>query len=76
MYLLAYNSLSSMLWLSVLGRVAMIGSTQGLGSGKVYQGTEEFARLTQTGAVLEVVHSLVGMWNPSNSPFVFLYAVS
>jgi hypothetical protein len=59
-YLLAYNAVSAMLWLSVLGRVVTIGATQGVGSGKVYQGTEEFARLTQTGAVLEIVHSLLG----------------
>lgn len=61
-YLLAYNFFSAMLWFSVLGRVLVIGSKDGIESGKVYEGTERFARLVQTGAVLEVVHSLVGMY--------------
>ncbi|KAF2658888.1 PTPLA-domain-containing protein [Lophiostoma macrostomum CBS 122681] len=60
-YLLAYNFLSQMLWFSVLGRVLTIAATQGVSSGKVYAATEEFARLTQTGAVLEVLHSAVGL---------------
>jgi hypothetical protein len=73
-YLLTYNFVSTILWFSVLGRVLIIGGTQGLGSGKVYDGTEEFARLVQTGAVLEVVHSLLGMHNPSTA-FPYLLAL-
>ncbi|KAF2873638.1 tyrosine phosphatase-like protein [Massariosphaeria phaeospora] len=60
-YLLAYNFFSALLWLSVLGRVAVIGSAQGATSGKVYEGTERFARLTQSLAGLEVLHSLLGV---------------
>ena len=65
MYLLAYNAASAIFWGAVLLKVVKIGSAKGLESalagGKVYEGTEEFARLVQSAAVLEVVHSLVGM---------------
>lgn len=64
-YLLAYNFTSAILWGLVLTRVVTIGAAQGLESGKVYEGTEEFARLVQTGAVLEVLHSLLGTISPS-----------
>lgn len=59
-YLLAYNAVSAGLWFSVLVGVAQIASKEGVHGGKVYEGLERWARLVQTGAVLEVVHSLVG----------------
>ncbi|KAF2490086.1 PTPLA-domain-containing protein [Lophium mytilinum] len=65
-YLLAYNFVSAALWLTVLGRVVLIskdngGPVKAAETGKVYQGLESFTRLVQTGALLEVVHSLVGI---------------
>ncbi|KAF2468986.1 PTPLA-domain-containing protein [Lindgomyces ingoldianus] len=60
-YLLAYNALSTVLWFLVLRRVVSIASTNGLRNGQVYHHTESFCRLTQTAAVLEVVHSLFGI---------------
>jgi very-long-chain (3R)-3-hydroxyacyl-CoA dehydratase len=60
-YLLAYNLVSGVLWFSVLSRVLTIGKLEGnFESGRVYDETEQFARLVQTGAVLEVLHSLLG----------------
>lgn len=64
-YLVAYNFLSGMLWFAVLSRVLTLGKLEGgFETGRVYDETEEFARLVQTGAVLEVVHSLVGTVSP------------
>lgn len=60
-YLLSYNAISAALWLGVLGRVAMWGYHSGVESGKVYENSEEYTRLVQSLAGLEVVHSLVGM---------------
>jgi len=60
-YLLAYNAVSAGLWFSVLLSVVQIGSQEGVRSGKVYERLEHWARVVQTGAVAEVVHSLVGL---------------
>lgn len=58
-YLVAYNFVSAILWLTVLGRVITIAPVAG--PGKVYQTSEAFARLTQTVALAEVLHSLFGI---------------
>ncbi|OCK74535.1 PTPLA-domain-containing protein [Lepidopterella palustris CBS 459.81] len=58
-YLLSYNFVSAILWLTILGRVVLL-SVAG-GAEEVYKSTEMFARLTQTVAVLEVMHSLFGI---------------
>ncbi|PSN66561.1 PTPLA-domain-containing protein [Corynespora cassiicola Philippines] len=60
-YLLGYNALSALLWFAVLGRVVSIGAKNGVRNGKVYRDTEEFCRLTQSLAGLEVLHSLLGI---------------
>jgi hypothetical protein len=64
-YLLAYNLVSSSLWLAVWAHVIFFGLEKGavdhdFTSGKVYEGTERFVRLVQTGALLEVGHSVFG----------------
>jgi very-long-chain (3R)-3-hydroxyacyl-CoA dehydratase len=60
-YLVAYNLLSGVLWFSVLSRVLTIGKLEGgFESGRVYAETERIARLVQTGAVLEVINSVLG----------------
>lgn len=60
-YLWCYNAASATLWFGVLARILMVGLSEGVESGKVYETTEKYCRLTQSLAVLEVVHSLVGM---------------
>lgn len=60
-YLLAYNGVSAALWATVLVKVVIIVASEGLESGKVYAEVERFARLTQTVAGLEVLHSLFGI---------------
>jgi hypothetical protein len=72
-YLMSYNAISTALWFGVLGRVAMFGYhgslykggwlSEGANEG-VYEASERYTRLTQTVALLEVVHSLVGTLPP------------
>ncbi|KAF2838074.1 protein tyrosine phosphatase [Patellaria atrata CBS 101060] len=58
-YLIAYNALSTMLWTSVLSKTVTTITTKGAGS--VFSETGEWAKTVQTGAVLEVLHCLVGL---------------
>lgn len=60
-YLISYNAISAALWFGVLAQVLLIAPSQGLESGKVYEGLERYARLTQSLAGLEILHSLVGL---------------
>jgi hypothetical protein len=59
-YLISYNAISATLWFGVLARVAMHAAAGGVGNGRVYDELERYTRLVQTGAGLEVVHSLLG----------------
>ncbi|KAF2681581.1 PTPLA-domain-containing protein [Lentithecium fluviatile CBS 122367] len=69
-YLISYNAISAALWFGVLGRVAMWGYhgslykggwlSEGANEG-VYEASERYTRLTQTLAVMEVVHSFIGV---------------
>jgi len=66
-YLLTYNLVSTLLWLGVLLRTIRIAGPDPAavlehGSVDVYSKNEEFVRLTQSLAGLEVVHSLFGMF--------------
>lgn len=64
-YLLAYNGISALLWAGVLYKVVSISAREGLdNNGKVYAETEQFARLVQSVAGLEVLHSLLGKMLP------------
>ena len=58
LYLILYNFTSAILWAAVLGRALAI--TGLYGRQHVFAGTDRFVRMVQTGAGLEVVHSLVG----------------
>ncbi|KAH8672687.1 tyrosine phosphatase-like protein [Tricladium varicosporioides] len=58
-YLILYNFVSALLWLVVLGRVLLLVPM--VGFGRVYKGVGNFAKWTQTVALLEVVHSLTGV---------------
>lgn len=57
-YLFLYNFVSSVAWSTVLGRTLVYGAADGVEA--VYPGVGRFARLTQTMACLEVLHSLFG----------------
>lgn len=59
LYLVFYNSLSAMLWAVILTRVVSIVALYGRKD--VYSWVGEYTKWVQTLAVLEVVHSLVGM---------------
>lgn len=58
-YLILYNFISAILWLAVFGRVVLLLPI--LGHRNVYGGVGEFAKWTQTVAVVEVLHSAFGM---------------
>lgn len=62
-YLILYNFISAILWLAVFGRVILLLPI--LGYRNVYGGVGEFAKWTQTVAVLEVLHSALGMMETS-----------
>ena len=57
-YLILYNFVSAVLWLSVLGRVVLLVPL--VGFSKVYPGVGNFAKWTQTLALLEVLHAAAG----------------
>ncbi len=58
-YLILYNFISAILWLAVFGRVILLLPI--LGHRNVYGGVGEFAKWTQTVAVLEILHSASGI---------------
>lgn len=58
-YLILYNFISAILWGTVLGRVLLVGAVHG--TSNVYLGVGQFAKWTQTLAILEVVHAALGM---------------
>ncbi|KAK6581541.1 hypothetical protein PZA11_006232 [Diplocarpon coronariae] len=58
-YLILYNFVNAILWLTVLGRVLLLIPLVGLG--RVYPGVGRFTKWTQTLAVLEVVHAATGL---------------
>jgi very-long-chain (3R)-3-hydroxyacyl-CoA dehydratase len=59
-YLLAYNGLSFLGWLVVLGRLVLLVPL--VGTENVYSGLGDFTKWVQTFAILEVVHAAFGMW--------------
>jgi very-long-chain (3R)-3-hydroxyacyl-CoA dehydratase len=57
-YLILYNFVSALLWLVVLTRVLLLVPLVGYSS--TYAGVGQFAKWTQTMAVLEIVHAAAG----------------
>lgn len=57
-YLILYNFVNAILWLTVLGRVVLLIPL--VGFGRVYPGVGKFCKWTQTLALLEVVHAATG----------------
>ncbi|RKF62818.1 putative very-long-chain -3-hydroxyacyl-CoA dehydratase [Erysiphe neolycopersici] len=58
-YLILYNFVSALLWLVVLCRVLMLVPL--VGFTRVYDGVGKFTRMTQSLALLEVLHSAAGI---------------
>jgi hypothetical protein len=58
LYLILYNTISAILWATILGRVILISNVHG--TRFVFPGLGEFAKWTQTLALLEVVHAGLG----------------
>lgn len=58
-YLVGYNLLCAVLWTAVLGRVILLVPLVGFQN--VHGGVGEFTKWTQTLALLEVVHSALGL---------------
>jgi hypothetical protein len=67
MYLVLYNFVSAVLWLTVFGRVVSISLLMG-NTDMVFKTTSEFTKWTQTLAVLEVAHSALGKFGQT-SPY-------
>ena len=65
-YLLGYNLVCAVLWTAVLGRVILLVPLVGFGN--VYGGVGEFTKWTQTLALLEIVHSALGMITQASPP--------
>lgn len=60
-YLIIYNVVCVTLWVAVLGRVLLLVPLVGFEN--VYGGVGNFVKWTQTLAVLEVVHSALGVYS-------------
>ncbi|KAI4738876.1 PTPLA-domain-containing protein [Aureobasidium sp. EXF-12298] len=58
-YLVLYNAVSTILWATILGRVLLVASVHG--TKYVFPAVGEYAKWTQTLALLEVVHAAVGI---------------
>jgi very-long-chain (3R)-3-hydroxyacyl-CoA dehydratase len=57
-YLILYNAASAVAWATILGRVAVVLGWKG--SFFVPIVVDNFARITQTCAVMEILHALTG----------------
>lgn len=68
-YLVLYNAVSTILWATILGRVLLVSSVHG--TRYVFPAVGEFAKWTQTLALLEVVHAAVGEFGRSSSRLWF-----
>ncbi|KAL2017130.1 hypothetical protein VTK56DRAFT_2552 [Thermocarpiscus australiensis] len=58
-YLILYNAASAVAWSAILGRVAVVLGTKG--APFVPLVVDNFARITQTCAVMEILHALTGV---------------
>lgn len=61
-YLVVYNAASAVAWAAVLGRVAVVLGWKG--APFVPLVVDNFARITQTCAVMEILHALTGKPKP------------
>ena len=73
-YLIVYNLVCAVLWTVVLGRVIILVPL--VGYGNVHGGVGEFTKWTQTLALLEVVHSTLGMIHQNFSTLAISVRIS
>ena len=66
-YLILYNAASAVAWATILGRVVVVAGWKG--APFVPLVVDNFARITQTFAVMEVLHALTGAWPPISATF-------
>ena len=59
-YLILYNAVSAIAWTAILGRVAVVLAWKGAPFVPVV--VDNFARITQTFAAIEVLHALTGAY--------------
>ncbi len=71
-YLILYNAVSAVLWLTVLGRVVGVNVVRG--PHFAYLSVGEFCKWTQTLAGMEVLHSIFG--KPALSHRIFISSAS
>lgn len=60
-YLISYNAASAALWAVLLVRVATLAATQGFAA---VSSVNDYARIIQSFATLEIVHALTGLFPP------------
>lgn len=60
-YLIGYNAVSALLWFAIFVRAALTSLTDGLD--EVYPAARILVLFTQTLAVLEIVHAIIGKCN-------------
>ena len=68
-YLILYNTVSAIAWATVLGRVALVFFWKG--AFFVPLVVDNFARITQTCAIMEILHALTGalpLFPPTTPP--------
>ena len=71
-YLILYNTLSSVLWAAVLARVLLTIPFDS-GFANVYRSVGEFTKWTQSLALLEIIHSLLGTVQTEAPHLVLLF---
>ena len=68
-YLILYNAASAVAWATILGRVAVVLGWKG--APFVPLVVDNFARITQTCAIMEILHALTGalpLFPPTTPP--------
>lgn len=59
-YLIGYNTISALLWIFVFGRTAALALSDGLSQVYLHPSVRVTVLLTQSLAVLDVLHSIIG----------------
>lgn len=72
-YLILYNFISAILWFAVFGRVVILLPI--VGYKNVYGGVGEFAKWTQTTALLEIFHSASGKLPTTSLQFLIFFSI-
>lgn len=59
-YLIAYNTISALLWIFIFGRTVALALSDGLSQVYLYPSVRAAVLLTQSLAALDVLHSIIG----------------